>query len=116
MDKNRESLLGVRGKPWTEQVNVPVTNRDNGKIWYVFAWPQNDEAEFLNLQAGNMGEYDYTPKDKVVTINGVGKEPSKAETLATGENLDYRMDGETLTFTIPADRTTPLLDVIRVEW
>jgi len=52
----------------------------------------------------------------VVTVNNARKKPSKVTILATGEKLDYRMDGETLTFTVPADRTTPLLDVIKVQW
>jgi len=116
MDKNRESLLGVQGGPWPEQVNVPVTTKDNGRTWYVFAWPQNDKGEFLNPQVGNRGEYDYTPKDKVVVVTGVGKEPSKVTVLATGERLDYQTHGKTLSLTIPADRTTPLLDVIKVQW
>lgn len=97
-------------------MNVPVTTKDNGKTWYLFAWPQNDEGEYLNPQGGNMGQYEYTPKDKVVTVDNAGKKPSKVTILATGKKLDYRMDGKTLTLTIPADRTTPLLDVIKVEW
>jgi hypothetical protein len=39
-----------------------------------------------------------------------------ATILATGKELAYRMDGTTITFTIPADGTTPLLDVIKVQW
>ena len=34
MDKNKESLLGVKGGPWPERVNVPVTTK-NGKTWYL---------------------------------------------------------------------------------
>jgi len=116
MDNNKESLLGVNGGPWPEQVNVPVTTKDNGKTWYLFAWPQNDQGQFLNPQAGNMGKYDYMPKDKVVTVTNAGKKPSTVTILATGENLDFKTDGEALTFTIPAERTTSLLDVIKVEW
>lgn len=33
-----------------------------------------------------------------------------------GAKLDYKLDGKTMTFTIPKDKTTPLLDVIKLEW
>ena len=61
-------------------------------------------------------EYDYTSNDKVVIVNNARKEPSQVTILATGEKLDCRMDGTTLVFAIPADRTTSLLDVIKVQW
>lgn len=63
-----------------------------------------------------MGQYEYTPKDKVATVSNAQEKPSKVTILATGEKLDHKMDGKTLTLTIPADRTTPLLDVIKVQW
>lgn len=64
----------------------------------------------------NMGKYDYPPKDKVVMVTNAVRKPSKVTMLATGEKLDYTTDGKTLTFPVPADRTIPLLDVIKVEW
>ena len=42
--------------------------------------------------------------------------PSKVELLAAGEDPAYRIDGETLTLTIPADGTPPSLDVIKMQW
>ena len=63
-----------------------------------------------------LGEYDYTPKDKVVTVTNVTRTPSIATILATGERLDFETGGKTLSFTIPAERTTSLLDVIKVQW
>lgn len=114
MDNNKESLLGVKGGPWPERVNVPVTTKK--KTWYLFAWPQNDKGEFLSPKNGDMGNYDYTPADKVVTVKNVSKKPKKATVLATGEKIDYTLTDKTMTFTIPADETTALLDVIKVEW
>lgn len=63
-----------------------------------------------------LGEYDYTPKDKMVTVTNAGKKPSKVTILATGEKLDYQTDGKAITFTIPAEKTTSLLDVIKMQW
>ena len=93
-----------------------MTTKDNGKTWYLFAWPQSDRGEFLAPSSGLMGQYDYTPKDKVVTVKNVGKAPTRATILATGENLDYTQQGQMLTFIIPKGKATSLLDVIKLEW
>ncbi|HUV64688.1 MAG TPA: alpha-L-fucosidase [Sedimentisphaerales bacterium] len=116
MDKNREALVGAQGGPWPEQVNVPVTTKDNGKTWYLFAWPQDEEGEFLAPDNGSMGNYDYKPKDKIVTVSNVSKEPSAVSILATGSTLGYEFKDKSLTFTIPGDQTTALLDVVKLEW
>jgi hypothetical protein len=49
-------------------------------------------------------------------VTGDRKAPSRATILATGEKLEFTMDGNSITFTIPAEKTTPLLDVIKVQW
>ncbi len=112
MEKNRESLTGVDGGPWPELCNVPVTTK--GDVRYLFAWPQNEKGEFLEPRRGSGGEYDYTPKDKVVVLKGA-RRPARVTLFATGERLDHEFEGSVLTVTIPAARTTPLLDVIKVE-
>ena len=116
MDKNRESLLGVRGGPFPERTNVPVTTKDHGKTWYLFAFPQDDQGRFLNPRKGNLGHYESTPREKVVTITHAGRKPSTVTVLATGKKLDYKVVGETLRFTLPPERATQLLDVIKIRW
>jgi len=114
MGKNKESLIGVKGGPWPERVNVPVTTKS--KTWYLFAWPQDDKGEFLNPRRGLMGKYDYTPKDKVVTVKNVRKAPVKTTLLANGEKIDYTLDAATMTFVIPKETASATLDVIKIEW
>ncbi|MFC1805678.1 alpha-L-fucosidase [Planctomycetota bacterium] len=113
MAKNRRALLGVHGGPWPDKCNVPVTIKDD--TWYLFAWPQDEKGEFLSPRNGRNGHYDYTPRQKTVTVARVGK-PASVRMLASGRTLDYRHDGSTLTVTIPAAEATPLLDVIEVRW
>ena len=114
MKDNKESLMGVKGGPWPELVNVPITKKD--KNWYLFAWPQNEQGDFLNPRQGNMGNYKYKPKDKRVIVKNVSKAPKKTTIPATGEKIDYVLKDKTMTFTIPAEKTTSNLDVIKVEW
>ena len=114
MEKNRESLIGVKGGPWPERVNVPVTTK--GKTWYVFAWPQDEHGEFLNPRGGAMGKYEYTPKKKIVTVTNVREAPARATILATGETIDFRLEDDTLTYVIPQETASSNLDVIKMEW
>jgi len=66
-----------------------------------------------------MGDWMEKNRESLLGVEG-GPWPGQVDvpvnTEDNGKRLDYRMDGKTLTFTVPADRTTPLLDVIKVQW
>ncbi len=121
MKHSREAIEDVNDGPWPEQSNVPVTTRAGGRTWYLFAWPQTDRHEFDEKcvrdkkKYQNPHEYGYEPRAKTIIASGV-KKPKKAVLLRNGEELKFDHEDETLTITIPAGRTTKLVDVVRVSW
>jgi hypothetical protein len=111
------AVAGVQGGPWPEKSNVPVTTRGE-KVWYLFAWPQNDKLEYdepsPKAQADPMA---YTPerKCKRLILKGIAA-PKAATLLRTGEPLEVATGNGTVTIVIPAAKTTKLVDVVELQW
>jgi alpha-L-fucosidase len=121
MKHSREAVEDVDGGPWPERSNVPVTTRNDGTTWYLFAWPQTDKLEFDEecvrdkLKYQDPHRYVYKPRAKTIVAADV-KRPRRAVLLRSGEELKFDYGDGTLTITIPAEQTTRLVDVVRVSW
>jgi alpha-L-fucosidase len=114
MKHSKEALVGVKGGPWPEKSNVPVT-RKGEETWYFFAWPQNAKGEFdskISEQDDPTG-YKYVPADKKIICSDMEK-PQKATLLHNGKELKFEYKDKTLAIVIPAEMTTKLLDVVKV--
>ncbi len=98
MDARGESVIDVQPGPYPEKSNVPVTVR--GEIWYLHLLPK------VGRDAGFEGP---------VVLTGVHK-PKHVAMLGTGESLDTRLDGDSLTIIVPKKLRTPSVDVIAVQW
>ena len=72
---------------------MPVTVGD--KTWYLFLLPKSG--------------------DSGVSLSGVGK-PRRVAMLGTGQELDYRLKGSSLSIKVPQELRTKSVDVIAVEW
>jgi len=121
MKHSREAVEDINGGPWPEQSNVPVTTRNNGKTWYLFGWPQTDQHTYDEKDVTDKEKYQnplkyvYNPKAKTIIVTDVNK-PQKATLLHNGDALNVEYRDRTLTITVPAEQTTKLVDVVKVEW
>jgi len=116
MKHSRESVENVKAGPWPEQSNVPVTTK--GNAWYLFGWPQNSKGEFDETLADKQNaptKYEYEPIDKKLIVKDV-KKPKNAVLLHNGKELAFDYKEKTLTIVIPANMTTKLVDVVKVEF
>jgi alpha-L-fucosidase len=98
MDKHRESVIDVQPGPYPEQSNVPVTIR--GKTWYLHLLPKTEDGPAFEGPA---------------VLRGVGQ-PKQATLLGTGQTLETKRNGDTLTIPVPQNLRTTLDDVIAIEW
>lgn len=98
--------------------NTPQLLTRYGKIDYAwfdgFNWPggldfKHDKAKALLLKL--QPDILLNPR-----YNNWGKAPKKNSIVATGERIDFELKDKTLSFTIPADKASSNLDVIKVEW
>ena len=113
---SREAVENVKGGPWPEQSNVPVTTK--GNTWYLFGWPQDGKGGFdvtlAEKQRAPM-QYEYKAINKTLIVRDVTR-PSKAALLHNGKELKCDYKNKTLTIVIPADMTTKLVDVVKVQF
>jgi alpha-L-fucosidase len=91
MAHSRESVIGTISGPWPESVNAPVTRRPG--IAYVHFLPSfRGEVVWKNA-----------PK------------PARAVLLRTKESVSFRYEDGTLYLSLPADRRTKTVDVVKLE-
>ena len=116
MKHSKEALVGVHGGPWPEQSNVPVTTKGKNTK-YFFAWPQNAEGKFDSKmkEQKNPTGYTYVPADKTIVCSGMEK-PKTATLLHNGDAMKFDYKDKTLTIIIPAEQTTRLVDVVKVDF
>jgi alpha-L-fucosidase len=94
MRHSREAVIGTGELPESVGCNVPVTTRDNGRIWYLHAVPGFEEA---------------------IKIHDL-RTPQSMRLLRTGETLPFTWNQECLTVTIPSKLRSDLVDVVAVHW
>jgi alpha-L-fucosidase len=105
MSRNRAAVKAARPLPAGETASVPATAL--GSTRYLFALPQ--------FQKGGAYEKDLLPAcDFTLTLTGAGK-PARVVLTSDGRELKHEYSGTSLTIQLPADRRTPLVDVVQVD-
>ncbi len=105
MQKNGESVRGTQPLGKGQKASVPATAR--GSVRYLFLLPA----------FRNNGAYDkdlLKPESCTVQLQGIDG-VADVRLLADGGKLAYRLEADTLKVDVPAERRTPLVDVVRVE-
>jgi alpha-L-fucosidase len=118
MKHSREAVEGVGPGPWPEKSNVPATTADGAKTWYLFGWPQDEKGQLdLTLQDKQDKPFDYQrkPASRTLVVKGVDR-PRSAVLLHSGRELEFDYRDKALTIVIPAQLTTKLVDVVKVQW
>ena len=96
MSHSRESVIGALDVPGPERGNVPLTRRADAEVptWY------------LHFLPSHTGE---------ATVSRA-PQPSEVRLLRTQEAVSYTYKGDQLRVNLPADKRTPLDDVVVVTW
>jgi alpha-L-fucosidase len=105
MAHSRESVIGAGPGPYPEQSNVPVTTRpvardsDGHNAGPSATW-------YLHLRAGWR---------QTVRVTGIAR-PARAWLLRNDADVAFTWRDDTLTFDLPADQRSGLVDVVALRW
>lgn len=120
MQHSRESVVGTRGGPWPEQINIPVTTRPGvAYLHFLPSLPERypntpaDEKKFSRTK-------DILPAFPAPVTSAVWKNaprPLCVFSLRTGDSLPFRYENNTLTISLPsALQNSPTVEVVKVEF
>lgn len=120
MRHSRESVIGTRGGPWPESVNVPVTTRVGAAyLHFLPALPERypnthpDEKKFARTKEILRSLPD--PVTSAVWKNA--PRPQRVVLLRIGQELPFQYEGTTLTVPMPAElRDNTSVDVVKVDF
>jgi alpha-L-fucosidase len=105
MAKNGESVKDVTPLPDRESASVPATAA--GRVRYLFAMPQ--------FRGEGMMDRDLLPAKAVeMELEGVAK-PTAVKLLGDDSAVEFKYAGDTLSLTLPAEKRSGLVDVVKVE-
>lgn len=93
MKHSGESIYEVKGGPYPEGANVPVTC--GSAYWYCHLLPGMEGSVILKETAAA---------------------PERVFMLRTGQSIAYRHEGDQLLLIVPDEYRTTLVDVVAVQW
>lgn len=118
MEWGAESIVGIEAGPFPERCNVPVTVR--GNKWYLhLLCPEEDDkgtSWFLHTIDPKYPVRQYQQQEKKAVLTQVHATPESIRLLRTGETIDFQLDGDHITISLPQEKSTLLDDVVVVDW